>query len=95
MFDYYLKFCTQNVFKDLGFISTVLRNLVRFPSSTVSDTACGFMILTSIHYYCVYGLCKKIFFLRTGFPIPSNSHPSKKMIFESRWNEILMKISVG
>lgn len=74
-------------------ISTVLHNLVRCLSSTVSDTACGFMILTSIHYYCVYGLYKKIFFLIPDFPIPNNFHSSQKMIFESRWNQILMKIS--
>lgn len=74
-------------------ISTVLHNLVRCPSSAISDTACGFMILTSIHYYCVYDLYKKIFFLRPGFHIPNNSHSSQKMIFESRWNQILMKVS--
>lgn len=39
------------------------------------------------------GLCKKIHFLRPGFPIPDKSHLSQKMIFESAWNQILMKIN--
>lgn len=76
-------------------ISTILHNLVRCLSFTVSDTVCGVMILTSIHYYCVSGLYKKICFLRSGFPIPNNSHSSQKMIFESTWNQILLKIYGG